>query len=340
MFKYRELLSAHLIVWFLYGLLEHISHITYGDDHFWGSFGGALLGCLLTSLLAYVYHVTPKFFVWLKIVLFCLLTFLAAVIWHNVSRFLHQRETLEQVLNTEFTGFFAGTSYTVLLFATWAGLYFGGLFYLQKQQQEKNALRLSEQAKEAKLQSLRYQLNPHFLFNVLNSIDVAVQDKDNDVAHNMLIKLSRLLRVTLEADATHKIELKQEISLLDDFVAIEQERYIESIKVKQSIPESLMPCLIPSMILQPLIENAIKYTWHASHDKTITLQVDKKNNYLCIEIDNPYEANSAASNTGTNTGLNNVSRRLAAIYEGEASLNYQQKKGRFRATLLIPIEEA
>ena len=340
MFKHRELLFAHLIAWFLYGLLEHISHITYGENHFVGSFGGATLGCGLTAFLALFYHKTPNLPARLRAILFCFLGFLAAVFWHNVSHFLHQRESLEQVLAADFNAYFAGTSYTVLLFATWAGLYFGGWFYLQKQQQEKNTLLLSEQAKEAKLQSLRYQLNPHFLFNVLNSIDVAVQGKENDVAHNMLIKLSRLLRVTLEAETTHKISLKQEMTLLDDFIVIEQERYVETICVEQHIAESLEKYLLPSLILQPLMENAIKYTWHSVQDKTIKLVASASDYELNIEIDNPYKHDGNMAPSGTNTGLNNVKRRLSAIYENRASLNCQQAQGRFKVCLSIPLEKA
>ena len=252
--------------------------------------------------------------------------------------FFHQRESLEQVLNSDFPTLFAGSSYTVLLFAAWAGLYFGLSFYFQKQQQQKNALILSEQAKAAQLQSLRYQLNPHFLFNVLNSIDVAVQEHDNDVAHNMLVKLSRLLRVTLEADEPQKVTLSEEVALLEDFVAIEKERYVETIEFEKQLADNTFDLLVPSLILQPLMENAIKYTWQAKENKKILLRTYIEGPQLCIALSNPYLTNGQQRPAGTNTGISNVQNRINALYKHQAGVTFEQQDGIFNVVIKLPKE--
>jgi len=339
LFKHREILIAHLIGWVLYGLLEHLSHLVYDENHWQGSLGGALIGALLTALIAFNYERMHRYSLWQRILVFILLGFITSIIWHNSSRLLHQQKTLQELFSSDISALLSGGSYTVLLFAAWAGLYFGICFYLQKNQQVKNSLVLSEQAKEAQLQSLRYQLNPHFLFNVLNSIDVAVQEQENDTAHNMIVKLSRLLRVTLETDAIHKISLREEISLLDDFIAIEKERYVESILFEKNISEQSKACLVPSLLLQPLIENAIKFTWQATYNKKIELHTSLVGNQLIIELINPYEQNSNNIPDGTNTGLNNVIKRITALYGNRASLATYKDANHFKLLLKLPQEK-
>jgi len=339
LFKHRELLIAHLIGWAAYGLFEHLSHLVFGDNHWQGSLGGAVVGALLTALLAFLYkHIYAHAF-WLKILVLAITGFIAAIIWHNVTRLLHHRETLAQILQSDLSAIMGGSSYSVLLFAAWTGLYLGISFYLEKQQQLKNSLLYSEQAKEAQLQSLRYQLNPHFLFNVLNSIDVAVQEKENDTAHNMLVKLSRLLRVTLESNAVHKIPLAEEISLLDDFVAIEKERYVESIHFEQYLPEETLCYLVPSLILQPLIENAIKFTWQAQEHKKIMLYTLLDEGNLLIKLVNPSNPAFKSKITGTNTGLNNIIKRIKTLYGNRASLTTCNDTKTFTVILKLPQEK-
>jgi len=338
LFKHRELLIAHIVGWGLYGLLEHLSHLVYDENHWQGSLGGAFIGALLTALIAFNYERTTTYSLWLRILSFTLLGFISSIIWHNSSRLLHQQKTLLELLDSDLSAVLSGSSYTVLLFAAWAGLYFGISFYLQKQQQVKNSLVLSEQAKEAQLQSLRYQLNPHFLFNVLNSIDVAVQEQENDTAHNMLVKLSRLLRVTLETDAIHKISLLEEIALLDDFIAIEKERYVESILFEKHLYEQSKDCLVPSLILQPLIENAIKFTWQAKYNKKITLRTSLVGDQLLIELINPYHQSNSNKLEGTNTGLNNVIKRITTLYGQSASLTTYKDANHFNLRLKLPQE--
>lgn len=340
MFKHRELLIGHIVLWSLYGLLEHISHIMYGQNHWLGSLSGAVLGGLFTAFLAWINERSGLLNYWIRTTLFAATGFIAAIVWHNFTRFLHFREDLEQVLNSDFSQMLAGSSYSVLLFAAWAGVYFGVLFYLEKQEHLKNSLVLSEQAKEAQLQSLRYQLNPHFLFNVLNSIDVAVLERENTIAHNMLVKLSRLLRVTLQGDASHKITFAQEMSLIDDFVDIEKERYVEKISFTKKISEECSNLLVPSMILQPILENAIKFTWQSADSKHIDLVAFCEGSKLCIEITNPFNMNQSFAQKGTNTGVKNVTERLHAIYGKEAHLKSENTNSKFICSILMPREEA
>ena len=143
-------------------------------------------------------------------------------------------------------------------FLAWAGLYLALMYGFDAQEEQQRSAELRERAHVAQLRALHSQINPHFLFNSLNSVSALILDKNSDKAEEMVGKLARFLRLGLRADPTRKIPLSLEVDLQRSYLDIEQLRYPD-LDVEVDIPEHLENALVPSLILQPIIENAVKY---------------------------------------------------------------------------------
>lgn len=165
------------------------------------------------------------------------------------------------VSGANFTGstFLSAVTINVLLIAAWSALYYGINFYIIVEQQADQMIRLEAQASSAQLAMLRYQLNPHFLFNTLNSISTLVLMKENARANNMLVRLSSFLRYTLVNEPSSEVTLEQELNTLELYLDIEKMRFGERLSTRFTIHPMAVQALLPSMLLQPLVENAIKY---------------------------------------------------------------------------------
>lgn len=166
-----------------------------------------------------------------------------------------------------FTQLFLGVFYIDLtLLAAWSGLYYAINFYLQVEEQADQLTRLEAQATSAQLAMLRYQLNPHFLFNTLNSISTLVLLKQTEPANAMLTRLSAFLRHTLVNQAGSKVTLAEEVETLQLYLGIERMRFEERLRTDFRIEPEAARALLPSLLLQPLVENAIKYAVSAQEE--------------------------------------------------------------------------
>jgi two-component sensor histidine kinase len=141
----------------------------------------------------------------------------------------------------------------------WSTLYFSIKYYRVFQEIRESALKSAAMAHEAQLKMLRYQLNPHFLFNTLNAISTLVLEQQTDLANRMVTKLSSFLRFSLDNNPMQKITLQQELSALKLYLDIEKVRFEERLSLELDIDDRAESALIPSLLLQPLVENAIKY---------------------------------------------------------------------------------
>src|SRR5213075_1405927 len=155
--------------------------------------------------------------------------------------------------------FFAQTMSSTYLLLCWTGIYFGIKYYESLQQQREATLRAATLAQEAQLKMLRYQLNPHFLFNTLNAISTLILDSENRTANQAVLRLSEFLRYTLDQDPMKKVTLRQEIEALDLYLGTERLRFGERLRLEYAIEESALEALVPSLLLQPLLENSLKY---------------------------------------------------------------------------------
>ncbi|KUR77040.1 sensor histidine kinase [Novosphingobium sp. Fuku2-ISO-50] len=162
--------------------------------------------------------------------------------------------------DSSFAQLFLGVFYLDLtLLGAWSALYYAINFYIQVEEQNHQLLQLENQATSAQLAMLRYQLNPHFLFNTLNSISTLVLLKQTEPANAMLSRLSSFLRYTLINEPTARVTVAQEVETLKLYLGIELMRFEERLRTQFQIDDAARDALMPSLLLQPLVENAIKY---------------------------------------------------------------------------------
>jgi len=175
--KYPLLRIGHVLFWAFYGVMEHLSHLAFGENHWQGSLFGPLMAMIGTAVFALFLELSSRWHLFLRSLVAALFSVLFLLLWHNLTRVLHYQLTLEQLKGLPLMEWFGGSSYSVLLLSTWAALYLGCYIWLGKRAQQQELIDSQHAARDAQLNLLRYQLNPHFMFNVLNSIDVAVLSK-------------------------------------------------------------------------------------------------------------------------------------------------------------------
>jgi two-component system, LytTR family, sensor kinase len=228
------------------------------------------------------------------------------------------------------------------LLAAWAALYYGINYFLLLEDEIKQRERLESQASSAQLAMLRYQLNPHFLFNTLNSISTLVLLKQTERANAMLARLSSFLRYTLANEPTAKVTLAQEVETLKLYLEIEKMRFEDRLRPHFRIEPDTIGARLPSLLLQPLIENAIKYAVTASESGAdIWITANRQGQGVRIEVaDNGSgEGGDLAASPSTGVGLANIRDRLAQAYgPAHGFTTRENDKGGFSVILEIPYE--
>lgn len=250
---------------------------------------------------------------------------------------------------------FIGSFYLdATLLGAWSALYYAINFFLQIEEQNDQLLWLENQATSAQLAMLRYQLNPHFLFNTLNSISTLVLLKQTEPANAMLSRLSSFLRYTLVNEPAGRVTVAQEIETVKLYLDIERMRFEERLRTAFRIDPVTEPALLPSLLLQPLVENAIKYAvgpQEAGAEITIATQLVGQNLRITVSDTGP------GLQTGTNTnrfagvtfdggepvstgvGLANIRDRLAQAYgEDHRFETMEPPEGGFAVLIEIPFE--
>ena len=206
---------------------------------------------------------------------------------------------------------------TFYLLLSWSGLYFGIKLARQSQDQKEAALQANAMAHEAQLKMLRYQLNPHFLFNTLNAISTLVLDHKSDTANRMVTSLSSFLRYSLDSDPVQRVTLAQEIEALNLYLGIEQIRFGDRLQVRIDVDAAARDALVPSLILQPIIENSIKHAVAKREEGGhIEIEARRDGNVLDVHLrdDGPGCPDFDARTNHTGVGLANTRERLRVIY--------------------------
>jgi signal transduction histidine kinase len=193
-------------------------------------------------------------------------------------------------------------------------------------------------AQHAQLEALRYQLNPHFLFNTLNSISSLIVTRRNEDAEHMTNKLSSFLRSSLSCDPGGLIPLDDELAMIEEYLDIEAVRFGKRLNVDICCESDAGDALIPGFLVQPLVENAIKHGVAPSRETvTVSVTATLEDGVLCIKVENdnvPKDDRITAGGPGV--GLANVRRRLQAVFGAAASLTTQRTGAGFTATICIP----
>ena len=221
--------------------------------------------------------------------------------------------------------------FSYLLFI--AFIYLDGYYnsYLEKVKNEK---RLSEVVKEAELNLLKTQMNPHFIFNSLNSIS-SLTMINPEKAQEMIVKLSDFLRYTVKSGNEKWVSLGEEIDICTAYLDIEKIRFGDKINFDFTVSPDSLQCQVPPMILQPLFENAIKHgVYNSLKTEYIGMKTEIQSGRLVIEIRNSFEANTESK--GTQTGLRNIKERLNLMYHQTAFMNTQKEENQFIVTLNLP----
>lgn len=202
---------------------------------------------------------------------------------------------------------------------------------------EKRALELQVLAREAELRALRAQIDPHFLFNSLNSIS-ALTVSDPQGARSMCVLLADFLRTSLVLGAKQQIPVAEELRLVDSFLNIEKIRYGKRLSVNRTLEPECSDCLVPPLLVQPLVENAIRHgIAPLVEGGTVRLDVRRDGPAIEILLENPVDAAGAASaREGAGLGLENVRSRLSRIFANESHVDVIRESGRFLVRLRFP----
>ncbi len=215
------------------------------------------------------------------------------------------------------------------------------LFWVDQQILSENELKIRSVEKEREaiqieMNSIQQQFKPHFLFNSLNSIN-ALTLTNPEEARTMIQLLSEFMRGSVRQDSTTKIKLREEIQHLKLYTDIEKVRFGDRLTVTYSIPETLTSFQLPPLILQPIIENAIKYGLYGNTGTVaIHISATQENNYLVLVITNPYDTLTQQTSKGTGYGLRSIERKMLLIYGQSNLLQTTNDASVFKTTLRIP----
>ncbi|MDG1493267.1 MAG: histidine kinase [Luminiphilus sp.] len=299
----------------------------------------SVVGLLLTLPLRWCFKSLWSWPVAQRFILAVIATIFFSMLWAVLRLLLFMLMTQEQNLWADYGGWVFPS---IFVFFTWSALYHGIKYYqlLQQQreamlvlesQQRQRALQLvraKAEVKDAQLQLLRYQLNPHFLFNTLNSVASLVSAERTEDAKTMLSRLGDFLRYSLDAGEDMLIPLDKEFWALSQYLMIEQVRFSDRMTLKLDVPANLESLLVPNMLLQPLAENAIKYAIAPSESGgTIRISAQLKDSRLVLSVeDSGLERLGVSSDTlelsesGAGIGLRNTRERLKNLFSNDFEL--------------------
>jgi hypothetical protein len=225
----------------------------------------------------------------------------------------------------------------VLVYQLAAALHYVLLAFESARAEARRAAEMQALARDAELAALKQQLNPHFLFNSLNSIS-ALTASSPGKAREMCVLLSGFLRATLGLSGKESIPLGDELALVRSYLAIEEVRFGDRLSVAEEIDPRAAACFVPPLLLQPLVENAVKHgVAPLLRGGIVTLRARRTDGTLVIDLTNPV-GDEAGRVPGAGLGLTNVRRRLAARWGKDATLREERGEGTFRIALSVPAD--
>ncbi len=347
-----------VVGWFGLSLISFLSLTLWYDQQSFNYIAHTLLQSLLGILVSWplrpLFHHFWNKSVWSLVAAGMAGVLVCSVVWTILRITTFMAMTGEQGLWTDFGGWLFGS---ILIFSCWAAFYHGAKFYQLLQSEHANLLRVAAENKEqqlrrsqaeaiaheAQLKMLRYQLNPHFLFNTLNAIAALVTAKELSRASTMIVQLSNFLRYSLDNDPVRRVTLKEEIDALKLYLNIEQTRFAERLALDFAIDTSAEVVRIPSLLLQPLAENAIKYAVAPMEEGgkiSVSAELDK--DYVCIEMldSGPGIKAEDQSLEGVGIGLRNTVDRLHEFYGDNYTFNLESAaSGGLRVFMRLPLEK-
>jgi two-component system LytT family sensor kinase len=234
----------------------------------------------------------------------------------------------------------------LFFFIGWSAFYIATKAQAEALRAQRRLADAENAAQSAQVRALRYQVNPHFLFNTLNSLSSLVMTGRSDRAETMLLALSTFFRTSLSLDPTADVTLAEEIDLQRLYLDIEKARFPDRLHVEIEVPEQLEQARLPALLLQPIVENAIKYGVSKSR-KAVVIRIQAKHlgdGRMVLEVSNKLKHGGndelpAATHEGTGLGLSNVCQRLEARFGSRASCRFgPMTGGGFKVSITMPVE--
>ena len=335
----------HVGGWIGFALVHYIGSFMNDmrDSYVFIILSNAYIGGMFTLPLRYLYRRVWDMAPWKLIVTILGASYLVGTIWGVIQNFSYWEFYKFGYRPDEWIWYFRNTLGSFYIVLCWSGLYFGIKYYQMLQKEKQKALQAANMANEAQLKMLRYQLNPHFLFNTLNAISTLVLCEENKTANGMVTKLSDFLRYSLHTDPIKKVPLKQEIKALSLYLDIEKIRFEDRLSVEWMVADDAKEALVPSLLLQPLIENAIKYAIAANTQGGLIRIVAKTFGHdLLLEVsdDGPgLDGNtSKLDSEGVGVGIANTKDRLLTLYDDYSFALSANEPSGLKVNIRIPLE--
>jgi len=345
--KGRDLLfwSLHAIGWSGYAIAQYLGALLYGKAVAYtkviviATVSGFALSAPLRYWCRYLWTRSPARMIGGAL----LAAYSIALAWRAIINWAYETYVDAQWPMTHWYEYLSGATSATYLLMCWMGLYFGFKYYESMQFQRESALRASALAQEAQLKMLRYQLNPHFLFNTLNAISTLIIDNRNSVANSAVSGLSEFLRYTLDQDPMKKVTVAQEVEALNLYLNIEKMRFGSRLQIQYAIEDDASPMLVPSLLLQPLIENAIKYAISPREEGgriVITAKLVFGALHLSVTDDGPGLVDPTRMTNGRGVGIRNTRERLQVLYGDRGHVTVSSANPGLQVSLVFPAEQA
>jgi len=335
-----------LTLWYAQIDVVHLNHT------FWQSVIGLVFTLPLYWIFMRCWHtpILTRGFISSIAVLF------VALIWSVIRVELYMKMTQTEGLWSDFGGWYFSS---IFIYFGWAGFFHGIRYYKLLQLEHEIMLRKDAEAKkeqlkrlsaqsvarDAKIKMLRYQLNPHFLCNTLNAINSLIECELSEKAQCMTVQLSKFLRYSLDNNPDTKTALEFEIKALNLYLEIEKTRFGERLQLDFQISKEANAALIPSLLLQPIIENSMKHVIAQNEEGgVISLWANVIDNKLVIELSDTgsgkqVDSNKIKGKTGRGVGLRNIDERLKVLYTDNYEFNLNVRpSGGLKTTIKLPLE--
>lgn len=343
----RDLLfwSLHAMGWSGYGIAQYLGGLLYSKpvEYMKVILIASVAGFLLTAPLRYycrwLWERGPATMIGGGLAM----AYAIALVLRVIINWSYERYVEPEWPMVHWYDFTSGAMSATYLCVCWMGLYFGFRYYESMHMQREAALRSSALAQEAQLKMLRYQLNPHFLFNTLNAISTLILDNRNSVANGAVTGLSDFLRYTLDQDPMKKVTVAKEMDALTLYTNIEKMRFGDRLMLDYDVRDEALDMLIPSLLLQPLIENAVKYAVsprEAGGRIDITARVEGAYLHLAVADDGPGMVDPSKFSNGRGVGIRNTRERLQVLYGDASHVRVTNAEPGLRVELTLPAERA